>query len=73
MAIARIVKSELADVVCTIAKFETVRLLTPAHELVDAKARFGGGNVEIIVAKIAIIGTLISCMSNTAIECLWMY
>ena len=46
------VKSELAEVICTIAKFETVRLLTPPHGLAEAKARFAGGNVEIIEARV---------------------
>jgi agmatine deiminase len=46
------VKAELAEVICTIAKCETVRLLTPPHELAEAKARFAGGNVEIIEAPV---------------------
>jgi agmatine deiminase len=46
------VKSELAEIICTIAKFETVQLLTPPQELAEAKARFSGGNVEIIEAPV---------------------
>jgi agmatine deiminase len=46
------VKSELGQVICTIAEFETVRLLTPSHELAEAKARFAGRNVEIIEAPV---------------------
>jgi agmatine deiminase len=46
------VKSELSEVICTIAGFELVRLLTPTHELDEARARFSGGNVEIIEAPV---------------------
>jgi agmatine deiminase len=46
------VKSELSEVICAVAEFESVRLLTPPHELAEARARFSGGNVEIIEAPV---------------------
>jgi agmatine deiminase len=46
------VKSELDEVICTIAAFESVRLLTPSHELAEARARFAGGNIEIVEAPV---------------------
>lgn len=46
------VKEELASVIQSIAGFEPVRLLTPRQEIVDARARFSGGNVEIIEAPV---------------------
>jgi len=46
------VKSELDEVICAIAAFESVRLLTPSHELAEARARFAGGNIEIIEAPV---------------------
>ena len=42
----------LSEVICTIAGFESVRLLTQRQELVDARARFAGGNIEIIEAPV---------------------
>jgi agmatine deiminase len=46
------VKSELSGVIRAVAKFEAVRLLTPPHEAVEARARFAGENVEIIEAPV---------------------
>ena len=46
------VKSELGTVICTVAEFEAVRLLTPARELAEARARFSCGNVEVIEAPV---------------------
>jgi agmatine deiminase len=46
------VKSELSDVIRAVAKFETVWLLTPPHEAVDARGRFAGENVEIVEAPV---------------------
>ena len=46
------VKKELERVISTIAQFELVRLLTPPDQLADARARFSGGNVEIIEAPV---------------------
>lgn len=46
------VKDELESVVRAIAQFERVRLLTPPEQLADARARFSGGNVEIIEAPV---------------------
>jgi agmatine deiminase len=46
------VKAELCEVICAIAEFEPVRLLTPTHELAETRARFSGGNVEIIEAPV---------------------
>ena len=46
------VKDNLADVIRTISRFELVRLLTPHDQLGDARARFAGGNVEIIEAPV---------------------
>src|SRR6185437_15967301 len=46
------VKSELSSVICAIAKFEHVRLLTPTYELADARARFSSANVEVIEAPV---------------------
>ena len=46
------VKEELGEVVRVISQFEAVRLLTPPTVLDDARARFAGGNVEIIEAPV---------------------
>lgn len=46
------VKSELSEVIRTIATFESVRLLTSRHELAEARSRFAGGNIEIIEAPV---------------------
>ena len=46
------VRAELAIVVRTVAQFEPVRLLTPPDALADARARFGGGNIEIVEAPV---------------------
>jgi agmatine deiminase len=46
------VKSELSEVIRTVAQFECVRLLTPTSELADARARFSGRNVEIVEAHV---------------------
>ena len=46
------VKAELCEVICAIAEFEPVRLLTPTQELAETRARFSGGNVEIIEAPV---------------------
>src|SRR5665647_966285 len=46
------VKEELGEVVRVISLFEPVRLLTPPTELDDARARFAGGNIEIIEAPV---------------------
>ncbi len=46
------VKSELEQIVWTIATFEKVRLLTPSHELREARTRIAGGNIEIIEAPV---------------------
>lgn len=46
------VKRELTGVIRTISQFEPVRLLTPLDELNDARARFGGCNIEIIEAPV---------------------
>ena len=49
---AESLKIELASVVQRIAQFEPVRLLTSTNQMSDARARFGGGNVEIIEAPV---------------------
>lgn len=46
------VKAELEAVVKAIARFEPVRLLTAPDQIADARARFSGGNVEIIEAPV---------------------
>src|ERR1035441_7378188 len=46
------VKRDLAAVIRTIARFEPVRLLTPPDRVADARARFSGGNVEIVEAPV---------------------
>lgn len=46
------VKAELCEVICAIAKFEPVRLLTPIQELAETRARFSGANVEIVEAPV---------------------
>ena len=46
------VKAELSDVIRAVAKFEAVRLLTPPHEAIEARARFAGENVEVIEAPV---------------------
>src|SRR6266571_3777404 len=46
------VKDELEAVIQTIADFELVRLLTPPDQLIEARARFSGGNIEIIEAPV---------------------
>jgi agmatine deiminase len=46
------VEDELATVIETIARSELIRLLTPHEKLADARARFSGGNVEIIEAPV---------------------
>jgi agmatine deiminase len=46
------VMTELAGVIEAVAQFEPVRLLTPPDQLADARARFAGGNVEIIEAPV---------------------
>jgi agmatine deiminase len=46
------VKAELCEVICVIAKFEPVRLLTPIQELAETRARFSGANVEIVEAPV---------------------
>jgi agmatine deiminase len=40
------------SVIRTIARFEPVRLLTPPDRVADARARFSGGNVEIVEAPV---------------------
>lgn len=47
-----LVKDELSAVVRTIAQYEPVRLLAPQSELAEARARFSGGNIEIIEAPV---------------------
>jgi agmatine deiminase len=47
-----VVKDELSVVVRTIAQYEPVRLLAPQSELAEARARFSGGNIEIIEAPV---------------------
>lgn len=46
------VKDELQAVIHTIARFEQVRLLTPRDYVSDARARFAGGNVEVVEAPV---------------------
>jgi agmatine deiminase len=46
------VMMELAGVIEAVAQFEPVRLLTPPDQLADARARFAGGNVEIVEAPV---------------------
>jgi agmatine deiminase len=46
------VKRELALVVRTISQFELVRLLTPPEQLTDCRARFSGGNIDVIEAPV---------------------
>lgn len=46
------VKDELAAVISAIARFEPVRLLTPPDQVPDARARFSGGNVEVVEAPV---------------------
>jgi hypothetical protein len=40
---------ELSEIICTLAEFESVRLLT---QVIEARARFSGGNIEIIEAPV---------------------
>lgn len=49
---AEAVKRELAAVARAVAQFEQVRLLTPPDQIVDPRARFAGGNIEIIEAPV---------------------
>src|SRR5262245_31308411 len=42
------VKDELCEVINTIAQYEPVCLLVAHEDLADARARFSGGNVEIV-------------------------
>lgn len=47
-----VIKSELAMVIRAVAQFERVCLFTAPDQKADAKARFGGGNIEIIEAQV---------------------
>ena len=46
------VKYELEGVIREISRFEPVRLLTPPDQVDDARARFSGGNIQIIEAPV---------------------
>ena len=46
------VREELAAIVRTISEYETVVLLTPSALVRDARARFNGGNVEVVEAPV---------------------
>jgi agmatine deiminase len=46
------IREELAAIVRAISEFETVLLLTPSTVVHDARARFDGGNVQIVEAPV---------------------
>lgn len=46
------VREELAAIIRTIFEYETVVLLTPSALVRDARARFNGGNVEVVEAPV---------------------
>lgn len=45
-------KRELHDLIATISRYETVRLLTPPHAIDEAGSLFGGARVEIVPAPV---------------------
>lgn len=46
------VREELSAIIRTISEYETVILLTPSAFVRDARARFDGGNVQVIEASV---------------------